>query len=189
MVSLGSTRHYPLLISMPVAKQRLAAIAAGEPVEVNRVINTLSGQVYANGQLAILQSKHARIKDKRIEVELREAAGETWVRITIAPTLQAIAIFALLLALSGTALMLQSRNLGIALPLTVFAVYWHFVGYADLRKRVGLHIDSLYFSSPEALADANKKMLSVMMITNNAFLWLAIISIVAVLAWSIYITY
>ncbi len=170
---------------MDVAKQRLSTLATGMPTVDNTAINTFAGTVYPNGTLAVLEERNARIKDKHIEVELRESEGETWVRITVAPTKLALAIFAVLLALAGTALMLQSKPLAYAIPLLVFCVYVHFLGYADLRQRIGKLIDPLYFNSPEAIAVAHQKILSLATITNNAFLWVSIITIIGVMAWAV----
>lgn len=185
MVILGNTRHYPLLVSMEVAKQRLASIAAGEPMHGRDDINTFLGSISSTGTLAVLKDSSSGIKGTYIEVELRESEGEVWVRITLAPSKRALVIFAVLLAMSGTAYMLFIRPLGFALPLLLFSSYIHFISYADTRQDIGKLIDPLYFNSPAAMAVASEKLWSVATIANNASLWVGLISIIGVLLWAI----
>ncbi len=184
MVNLSKAKDFALTVSLNVAKQRLASIANAEPMGKDGITNPFEGKLLLNGTVASLTEPASTIKDKYIEVELRESENETWVRITVGPTITALAIFALLLAIAPLAIVLESQLLGYSIPLMLILPYIHFLGYGNQRQKVGMLIDPLYFNSPAALADSNKSMLWVTTFTNNAFMWIGIATAIGVIAWA-----
>ncbi len=184
MVNLSKARDFALTVSLAVAKQRLASIANAEPMGKDGISNPFKGKLLHNGTVASLTEPARTIKDKYIEVELRESENETWVRITVGPTKTALAIFALLLAIAPLALVLGSQLLGYSIPLLIILPYIHFLGYGNQRQKVGMLIDPLYFNSPAVLAASSKSILSIATFTNNAFMWIGIATAIGVIAWA-----